>query len=286
MAVFNQMNQTALNQAVDSILGQTLRDFEFLIYDDGSIPEAADYIRKQEEKDSRIRVCGSRENHGLGFSLNVCADMALGRYIARMDADDIAVPERLAEQYDFLEREERYDWCGSNAFLYDGQRVWGRRVMPEVPGVNDFLRFSPYIHPTVMYRRELLDQFHYSDAGDVLRCEDYEIFMRLHQSGFQGYNIQQELLWFRENQDSYRRRNLQTRLNEMKLRFRGFRDMGVLFPLGWLYALRPLMAAAVPNRLIMAVKRNTYGFDFPERETSPVLQKTAGEESSDLYSVV
>ena len=50
MAVFNQMNQTALNQAVDSILGQTLRDFEFLIYDDGSIPEAADYIRKQEEK--------------------------------------------------------------------------------------------------------------------------------------------------------------------------------------------------------------------------------------------
>ena len=118
MAVFNQMNQTALNQAVDSILGQTLRDFEFLIYDDGSIPEAADYIRKQEEKDSRIRVCGSRENHGLGFSLNVCADMALGRYIARMDADDIAVPERLAEQYDFLEREERYDWCGSNAFLY------------------------------------------------------------------------------------------------------------------------------------------------------------------------
>ncbi len=282
MAVYNQMDRDALNDAVDSILRQTLKDFEFIIYDDGSVPEAAEYIRKQKEKDPRIRVYGCDKNHGLGFSLNVCAGLTRGKYVARMDADDWAAPDRLEIQYQFLERETQYDWCGCNAFLFDKTDVWGIRKMPESPDARDFLPFSPYIHPSVMYRRELLKRFHYSADEETLRCEDYEIFMRLRQNGFRGYNIQKELLWFREDRDSYRRRTILSRWNETKLRFRGFMRLGILFPFGWFYALRPLLAAALPDRLIMAIKRGTYGYRI-RSTASRILQADIVRESGVAY---
>ncbi len=82
----------------------TLTDFEFIIYDDGSDPEVAGYIRELEKLDERIVLIGKEENHGLAFSLNMCIGAAKGKYIARMDADDIALPERLQVQYDFMEQ--------------------------------------------------------------------------------------------------------------------------------------------------------------------------------------
>ena len=255
MGVYNQMDSAALDLAVDSILKQTLKDFEFIIYDDGSVPEAAHYIREQEKKDLRIRVFGVEQNHGLAFSLNSCAELARGKYIARMDADDIAREDRLEEQSRFLDEHPEFDWCGSNAYLFDGKEVWGSRVMPEHPAADDYLRFSPYIHPTVMYRRELLECNHYSTENATLHCEDYEIFMRLFRKGYHGYNIQDNLLYYRENMDSYGRRTLKRRVNEAKVRYQNFRSLGILFPKGWLYVLRPLAGVLIPKRVIAAIKK-------------------------------
>ena len=76
--------------------------------------------------------------------------------------------------------------------------------MPELPSDKDYLPFSPFIHPTVMYRRKLFEKNEgYHVSPETLRCEDYEIFMRLHQLGYQGYNIQQYLF-------AYRRQNSAT----------------------------------------------------------------------------
>ena len=72
MGVYNQWNREALQKAVKSILNQTLTDFEFIIYDDGSDPEVAGYIRELEKLDERIVLIGKEENHGLAFSLNMC----------------------------------------------------------------------------------------------------------------------------------------------------------------------------------------------------------------------
>ena len=259
MGVYNQMDKAALDMAVDSILRQTLRDFEFIIYDDGSVPEAARYVYEQGKKDPRIRVYGVDRNQGLAFSLNSCAALARGAYIARMDADDIAREDRLERQYRFLEEHPEMDWCGSNAYLFDGQEVWGVRVMPELPVAEDFLRFSPYIHPTVMYRRELLRSQHYDTGSSTLHCEDYEIFMRLLRKGYRGCNLQENLLYYRENMDSYGRRTLERRLNEAKIRYHNFRNLGILFPKGWLYVLRPIAGILAPNWLIAAIKKKESG---------------------------
>ena len=207
MGVYNQWNREALQKAVKSILNQTLTDFEFIIYDDGSDPEVAGYIRELEKLDERIVLIGKEENHGLAFSLNMCIGVAKGKYIARMDADDIALPERLQVQYDFMEQHKEYAWCGCNTRLFDENGVWGERKMPELPSDKDYLPFSPFIHPTVMYRRKLFEKNEgYHVSPETLRCEDYEIFMRLHQLGYQGYNIQEPLLHMRAGSDMYKRR--------------------------------------------------------------------------------
>lgn len=256
MGVYNQWDQSVLLTAVQSILHQTFTDFEFIIYDDGSDPIVAEYIRKLGSLDDRIIIVGQEQNHGLAFSLNECIDKAKGRYIARMDADDISLPERFAVQHAFLEEHPEYAWCGTNIEMFDEKGTWGERVYPERPEYEDYLRFSPYVHPTVMYRSEIFQAGEkYYVAPETLRCEDYEMFMRLRRLGYRGYNIQQVLLRYREDKDSYQKRKFRFRMNEARVRYRNFKAMGILFPKGWLYVIRPVVGAFLPNRLIAMLKR-------------------------------
>lgn len=257
MGVYNQWDREALRRAVRSVLDQTFRDFEFIIYDDGSHPEAAEMIRELEGWDSRISVIGMEENKGLAFSLNACIAKANGKYIARMDADDISMPERLAVQYRFMEQNPQAAWCGCNARLFDDGGIWGSRRMPEQPGKKDYLKYSPFIHPTVMYRAEVLrENGGYLEAEETRRCEDYEIFMRLQQEGLSGVNLQQYLFLYREDQESFRRRTMRHRVHEMKVRFANFRRMGILFPFGWVQVMRPVAGGILPGRAVAWLKRN------------------------------
>ncbi|MBD5449949.1 MAG: glycosyltransferase, partial [Lachnospiraceae bacterium] len=88
MGVFNQWDEKILRESVNSILNQTYSKFEFIIWDDGSHPDAARLVQKLTELDPRIIVAGKENNRGLAYSLNECIRLARGKYIARMDADD------------------------------------------------------------------------------------------------------------------------------------------------------------------------------------------------------
>lgn len=256
MGVYNQLNKEVLLEAVHSILDQSLTDFEFIIYDDGSCPEAAELLREVKRLDKRIILIGRAENHGLAFSLNECIHRARGKYIARMDADDISYPDRLQKQKDFLDQNSQFSWVGCNIEVFDETGIWGRRQMPERPQKSDYLKYSPYAHPTVMYRSEIFDSAQdYAVSKETLRCEDYEIFMRFMKAGLRGANLQEYLFCYRENMDSYKKRTFQHRVNEAKCRYRNFKSMGILFPKGWVYILRPIAACAVPDRLLAWIKR-------------------------------
>lgn len=256
MGVYNELNKDILMEAVNSILHQTFEDFEFIIYDDGSCPEAATLLSEVAGLDERIKLIGQDENHGLAFSLNACIDEAKGKYIARMDADDISYSERLMKQKKFLDKYQEYSWVGCNIDVFDQNGVWGERKMPEFPIEQDYLRFSPYAHPTVMYRASIFDTNEgYVASKETLRCEDYEIFMRLRRAGLKGANIQDKLLAYRENKDSYKKRSFRHRWNEAKCRYRNFKALGILFPKGWIYVLRPIAACAIPYWLLAWYKR-------------------------------
>lgn len=256
MSVYNQKKPEQLEAAIQSVLKQTFTDFEFIIYNDGSDEETSARLQKYIDVDKRIRLIEDEVNRGLAYSLNACIDVAKGKYLARMDDDDICDPDRFMVQYDYLERHKDIALVGCNAKLIDDKGVWGIRQMPKYPDEKSFLRFSPFIHPTVMIRREVLEATNgYNASKETLRCEDYELFMRLWKEGYKGYNIQLDLFSYREERTSYKKRKFKYRMDEMRLRYRNFKELGLLFPFGWVYVLRPVLAAFVPGTFILQMKK-------------------------------
>ena len=147
-----------LRRAVESLRRQTLEDWELVLWDDGSCPRGAMALEQAAGLDNRVRLYRGRENRGLGYALNRCAQRAQGRYLARLDDDDVCHPRRLERQVSFLESHPQYGWVGSAAWRVDSHGLWGRLDVPEMPAPRDFASHSPYIHPAVLFRREALAQ--------------------------------------------------------------------------------------------------------------------------------
>lgn len=243
-----------LKKAVQSVLEQEGIGFELVICNDNAPKEHSEYLHKLAERDMRVHLIENPESRGLAYALNLCIGMARGKYLARMDDDDVCSPSRLKVQADYLEEHSDIAYVGCNAALTDEKGVWGHRQLPEEPGKKDFLRFSPYIHPSVMFRSDVFRALEGYRTG-TRRGEDYELFMRLCAAGYRGCNIQQTLFFYREDRDSYKRRSLGSRLDEMRIRYEGFRALGIMLPWGWLYMLRPLAAGCVPGPVIHGARK-------------------------------
>lgn len=256
MSVYNQWDSKQLKESIFSVLEQTFHNFEFIIYSDGSDAAVLEQLRQYAEQDERIVLIHNPLNHGLAYSLNTCIDVAQGKYLARMDDDDICIPERFAVQYEFMETHPEISFVGSNAKLMDDDGVWGIRRMPEWPDKQDFLKYSPFIHPSIFVRRSVFEKAgDYQASKETWRCEDYELFMRLWKLGYCGYNLQKELIYYREDRNAYRKRKWKYRMDEMRLRYRNFKEMKMLLPFGWCYVFRPIAAGIVPSGLILGMKR-------------------------------
>jgi glycosyltransferase involved in cell wall biosynthesis len=173
MPVYNA--QTTLREAIDSILGQTFTDFEFLIIDDGSSDSSADIIRSYD--DPRIRFIQNDRNLKLTSTLNKGLDLADGEYVARMDADDISQPERLARQVDFLDVHPEVGIVGVWARAFgEANFLIPQPADPEVARAK-LLFDSCLVHPAVLIRRNLLD-LHRLRYQPLSHFEDYELWQR------------------------------------------------------------------------------------------------------------
>lgn len=185
-----------IREAIDSILAQTFGDFELLIIDDGSTDDTPAILAAI--SDPRLRVVRNDENRGLVFTLNLGIEQSRGRYIARMDADDIAEPHRLAAQYAFLEEHAEISIAGSSRTLIDeaGRYVATAAAVPDDAGIRwKCLLGNPFAHPTVMMRRDLLLR-HNLRYRDAYRAEDYDLWPRL-LAVTQGANLAEPLVRYR-----------------------------------------------------------------------------------------
>ncbi len=266
MGVYNP-DERQLKEAVRSICAQTVKDWEMILYDDGSDREHAEIIRRVSHMDKRIRWIRNNQNHGLAYALNEGLRLAEGMFIARMDDDDIALPDRFEKQCRFLEEHPEFQWTGTNAELFDDAGVWGKEKMPRIPKKEDFLKYSPYIHPSVMFRRDILEKAGgYCVSEATKRCEDYELFMRMHAAGYRGYNLQEYLLLYREDKKSYGKRILSCRLYEMKIRRQGFQRLRIPTAARILYTLRPL-AGSLPGakKIRRLLRRKKHVIPFTEQ---------------------
>lgn len=241
MGSYNPKDPIILRQAIDSMITQTWTDWELLICDDGSDEPYAGYIRDLAAVDPRIRCIRSDKNCGLAHALNTCLRHAQGRWIARMDDDDISEPDRLEKQVQFLRDHEKYAWVGTQALLFDQGNVWGMGIRPAQPTVSDYLKSSPFIHPSVMFRQSVLAQAGgYLESALTARCEDYELFMRLTAAGHRGYNLQDTLFRYREDPTVLQKRSFRNCFFEAVIRFNGFRSLHLLCAKNLPYVVKPL----------------------------------------------
>lgn len=177
MSVYN--GGKFLKPAIESILRQSFSDFEFIIINDGSADDSLEAIKSF--TDERIKLI-SRENRGLIVSLNEAIENSSGQYLARMDADDVSLPDRLARQVDFLDSHQDTAMCGTWAQVIDeaGKAIDKYHYPPEsYAGIKKMLlSHNPFIHPTVMIRKSVIDKVGSYKLG-YKHAEDYELWTRI-----------------------------------------------------------------------------------------------------------
>ena len=243
-----------ISKAVESILQQTYRDIEFIIYDDGSDKETKDHLTALSQTDDRIVLILCNENHGLSFALNRCLERATGKYVARMDSDDYCDYCRLEKQLEYL-NEHSLDVVGCNMFYFDESGVYAKIRYNQKLISKDFLFGSPISHPTIVAKKESFDTVGgYREEPWCLRNEDYDLFMRMQAAGLQLGNLNKELYFFREDSSAIARRKYKYRINEFKVRKKGFHQLH-LYPKGFFYLWKPLIIGILPKRLYKKVKQ-------------------------------
>lgn len=165
-----------LAEAIESILNQTFTDFELIVLDDGSTDGSAEIAKSY--NDSRIVYHCNEKNLGLANNLNVGLRMAKGKYIARMDGDDISLPERLQTQIDFLDSNPDIDLCscGMRMFGADNQ-IWIRDRDFEDVKIT-MLFYSPILHASALWRKASFEQNKLYYSQEAFPAEDYELWSR------------------------------------------------------------------------------------------------------------
>jgi glycosyltransferase involved in cell wall biosynthesis/GT2 family glycosyltransferase len=195
--------------AVESMLRQTLADLELIVIDDGSRDRTPELLARIE--DPRLAVLRNDERQGLAASLNLGLEHAQGRYVARLDADDVALPRRLERQVGRIRQSSRTVILGSAVRSF-GDRRDAAHTMPVTPSeVRWHLLFgAPFYHPTVLLDREVLEREALRYDPRFLESEDYELWTRVLVAG-EGENLAEPLVLYRIHplQASQRSRELQ-----------------------------------------------------------------------------
>ncbi len=257
-SAYNMENGFSFRHSIESILAQTLGDFEFLICDDGSTDGTFRVLSEYAKSDSRIRLVKNIENIGLGASLNRLAHLSCADYLARHDFDDISKEDRLQKQISYMEAHPDIAILGTQALLFDEGGAWGERKFPLVVKKSDFLFRSPYMHGSVMMRKSaFLLCGGYKVSKETRRAEDYDLFMRMAER-FGGANLDEYLYLYCEDKNTLRRRKYRYRIDEVKVRYEGFRRLGLL-PRGLPYVIKPLAVGLIPQGLLSILKGAYYG---------------------------
>lgn len=260
MATYNNAMNDCLQQAVDSVLQQTFREFELIICDDGSTDETWELLETFAIRDSRIRIIRNRENRKAGYARNQAIELSRGEYIAIMDADDALHPQRFERQIAFLNEHPEYGFVGCygqffHATIGDEKEVY--RLL-ETPLAKDLLFTLPFIHASCMFRREvILSVGGYDISPKRLRVEDYDMLLRIYEAGYRGANIPEVLYYIRRDKNQYKRRKYRYRFNEAAMKYQAWHSLDI----GWqglICTIKPLIVGLLPLRWIKFFQSKYY----------------------------
>lgn len=246
-----------LAEALDSLLAQTYQDFKVIMCDDGSNDNTVEVARTYVDRypDKFILICNER-NMGLNYTLNHCLEYADTEYVARMDGDDISLPERFEKEVEFLDAHKDIAIVSTPMIYFDEYGVFrigggGGRY----PGKNAFVKGTPFCHAPCMVRTEAYKAVEgYSVDSKLLRVEDYHLWFKMYASGYRGYILPDPLYKMRDDRNAVARRTWQNRLNEFHVRRLGYSMLSIpWYKRFWM--LRPLLVGLLPNRVYKYLHR-------------------------------
>lgn len=256
MGIYNCAS--TLPEAIDSLLNQTCTDWELILCDDGSTDDtyavAEGYRQRYPHK---IKLLKNEQNMGLNMTLNNCLAVAQGEYIARMDGDDISLPERLQRELDFLEGHPEYAVvsCSMIYFDQDGDFRTGSSLSAK-PEPAQLVHGTIHCHAPCMVRSQVMREVGgYSVDKKLLRVEDWHLWLKIYAAGHRGYNLDQPLYKMRDDRAAIGRRKFRYRLNEAHVSLLAVKTFRLPF---WkrIYALRPILVGLLPLPVYKLLHRN------------------------------
>lgn len=243
-----------LQEALDSLYAQTYQDFKIILCDDGSKDETLAIAKRNAVEHPNIVLIQNEHNIKLAATLNHCLEYADTEYIARMDGDDISVPERFQKQVEFLDAHLEFDFVSSPMIYFDEDGEWGAGRAIADPTVKDFQTgAAPFCHAPMMMRTDCLKSVGgYNISKSVERMEDYDLFSRLYIAGKKGGNLQEPLYKMRNDRNAFARRKVSDRFRSYLSASKLKKQLGLRFP--YLTGIPDLMKAFIPNSLVYFIK--------------------------------
>lgn len=235
-----------LQESLDSIVAQTEANFECIVIDESTKPEAAAACRALCERDERFRYIHPESRIGLAASLNLGLSMARAPLIARFDADDVCLPKRLEHQIAFLDANQNIDVLGGSLEIFTAETgVIAIREYPAEPDIIEcaFQTTTPIAHPTVMMRKSVLEIFGGYDPSFRF-AEDLDLWLRLLNHGVQFSNLQEVLVRYRQQSTArnplHWKFNLRARTRNFSNRYLLRRVIGMLIIFTWRVIPQPI----------------------------------------------
>lgn len=259
MGIYNCADTLA--EAIDSIIEQTFTDWELILCDDGSVDDtyavAEGFQKKHPEK---IVLIKNERNMGLNYTLNECLKHASGKYIARMDGDDISLPARFETERKVLEDEPDLAVVSTTMIHFDDMGEFARRnTCTEYPTAGSLVHGPVHCHAPCMIRSEAIKAVGgYSVDDRLLRVEDWHLWLKIYALGLKGKNLPEPLYKMRDDRKAAGRRKFRYRLNEARMVILTVNTLK-LPKWKYVYTLRPIIVGSLPRWAYSYLHRKKLG---------------------------
>lgn len=261
MSIYKNDNADDLYASVNSILGQDYKDFYLFIAIDGYIDDKLnDFIGAIEHSDPRVFIIRNKYNRGLAWCMNQLIDIIISNYksveyIFRMDADDISLNKRLSLQIDFMEKNKEIDVLGGACYEFGIFNKVIRKCEKDSDIKKNIIKITPFIHPTVVFRRRVFDSGIRYPLNTVL-SEDLALWLDLTLCDFTFHNLLTPVIYYRLTEATLKRRvGFKKSFSETaeRIKFIFKRKKYYLFDLA--YILAHLIIRNLPISIIKVVYR-------------------------------
>ena len=250
MSLYSKENPKYLDEAINSILNQSLLPSEIVIVKDGILTQELEAVLDKYSNNPIFKIVGYEKNRGLGLALNFGIKHCSNEVVARMDTDDISMPDRFEKEMKLIE--DGYDLVGTNTieFIDSTENIISKRNMPLTH--DEIVLYSkkrnPFVHPSIMFKKELC--LRAGNYKDYYLVEDYDMWVRMMICGARCVNINENLVYMRISNDFYERRGGHKYYLSIKKFFKELRNINYITFIDYYKTMLPrLVIYHIPNKI-------------------------------------